>query len=151
MIHRQMGKQSVSNVPLKEYLRHYVFATQKNQIDLVEIAQLSYNLHKSSIIGLSPFELANKCQGSQQIPPQRLGFLRFFSCLPNLESVRERAQESSLLKPTLWSSKIVVRVIKCKILDVQDLQTLQVYFLPMKLIWGHPDLDMNVSSLVLLI
>ena len=43
---------------LEEYLRHYVTATQKNWVDLLDIAQLCYNLQRSSATGMSPFELA---------------------------------------------------------------------------------------------
>ena len=41
-----------------EYLRHYVTASQKNWLELLEPAQLSYNLQRSSSIGMSPFEVA---------------------------------------------------------------------------------------------
>ena len=43
---------------LEEYLRHYVTATQTNWLELLEPAQLSYNLHRSSATGMSPFEVA---------------------------------------------------------------------------------------------
>ena len=33
-------------------------ATQKNWVDLLDTAQLCYNLHRSSATGMSPFELA---------------------------------------------------------------------------------------------
>ena len=33
-------------------------ATQKNWVDLLDTAQFCYNLHRSSAIGMSPFELA---------------------------------------------------------------------------------------------
>ena len=33
-------------------------ATQKNWVDLLDIAQLCYNLHRSTVTGMSPFELA---------------------------------------------------------------------------------------------
>ncbi|RVW60334.1 Transposon Tf2-2 polyprotein [Vitis vinifera] len=46
------------NALLEEYLRHYVTATQKNWVDLMDTAQLYYNLQRSSTIGMSPFELA---------------------------------------------------------------------------------------------
>ena len=46
------------NALLEEYLRHYVTATQKNWVDLLDTAQLCYNLHRSSTTGMSPFELA---------------------------------------------------------------------------------------------
>ena len=43
------------------------------------------------------------------------------------ERERERAKVFTLLKPTLWSAKIMVQVIEWKILGVQDLQTIQTY------------------------
>ena len=38
---------------------------------------------------------------------------------------RQKANVSTLPKPTLWSAKIMVRVIRQKILDVRDFQTIQ--------------------------
>ena len=46
------------NAVLEDYLRHYVTASQKNWLDLLDSVQFAYNLHKSSSIGMSPFELA---------------------------------------------------------------------------------------------
>ena len=40
-------------------MRHYVTADQKNWPELLEIAQFSYNIQKSSATGYSPFELVN--------------------------------------------------------------------------------------------
>ena len=33
-------------------------ATQKNWVDLLDTTQLCYNLHRSSVTGMGPFELA---------------------------------------------------------------------------------------------
>ena len=52
------GQTERINALLEEYLRHYVIATQKNWVDLMDIAQLCYNLQRSSAIGMSSFELA---------------------------------------------------------------------------------------------
>ena len=52
------GQTERVNQVLEEYLCHYVTATQKNWLELLEPAQLSYNLHRSSATGLSPFEVA---------------------------------------------------------------------------------------------
>ncbi|RVW24456.1 Transposon Tf2-11 polyprotein [Vitis vinifera] len=52
------GQTKRINALLEEYLRHYVTAIQKNWVDLLDIAQLYYNLQKSSATGMSPFELA---------------------------------------------------------------------------------------------
>ncbi|CAA0814075.1 Unknown protein [Striga hermonthica] len=46
------------NQLLDEYLRHYVTASQDNWVELLDMAQFCYNLHKSSATGMSPFELA---------------------------------------------------------------------------------------------
>ena len=43
---------------LEEYLRRNATATQPNWLELLEPAQLSYNLHQSSTTGMSPFEVA---------------------------------------------------------------------------------------------
>ena len=54
------------NALLEEYLRHFVTATQKNWVELLDAAQFSYNLQKSTATGFSPFELAN---GQQPLTP----------------------------------------------------------------------------------
>ena len=46
------------NIVLEDYLRHYVIASQKNWLDLLDSAQFAYNLHKSSSTRTSPFKLA---------------------------------------------------------------------------------------------
>lgn len=46
------------NASLEEYLWHYVFTSHKNWVDLLDTAQLRYNLHRSLSAGRSPFELA---------------------------------------------------------------------------------------------
>lgn len=61
--HPQMdGKTERVNVLLEEYLRHYVSTTQQNQLELMDVSQLSYNLHQSSTIRKSPFEVAIRFQ-----------------------------------------------------------------------------------------
>ena len=52
------GQTERINALLEEYLRHYVTATQKNWVDLLDTAQLCFNLHRSSATGMNPFELA---------------------------------------------------------------------------------------------
>ena len=51
------GQTEMINALLEEYLRHYVTTTQKNWVDLLDTAQLCYNLQRSSATGMSPFEL----------------------------------------------------------------------------------------------
>ena len=46
------------NQMLEEYLHYYVTASQKNWLELLEPAQLSYNLQRISTTGMSPFEVA---------------------------------------------------------------------------------------------
>ncbi|CAA0826951.1 Unknown protein [Striga hermonthica] len=51
------GQTERMNQLLEEYLRHYVTASQDNWVELLDMAQFCYNLHKSSATGMSPFEL----------------------------------------------------------------------------------------------
>ncbi|KAK4397586.1 hypothetical protein Sango_1595200 [Sesamum angolense] len=50
-------------------MRHYVSASQQNWVDLLDAAQLSYNLHKSSTTDMSPSELA---YGRQPTTPHEI-------------------------------------------------------------------------------
>ena len=43
---------------LEEYLCHYVIDAQTNWLELLEPAQLFYNMHRSSATRMSPFEVA---------------------------------------------------------------------------------------------
>ena len=52
------GQTERINALVEEYLRHYVSASQKNWVSLLDSAQFCYNLHKSSSTGMSPAELA---------------------------------------------------------------------------------------------
>jgi len=52
------GQTERINAALEDYLRHYVTISQKNWMDLLDSTQFTYNLHKSSSIGMSPFESA---------------------------------------------------------------------------------------------
>jgi hypothetical protein len=63
------GQTKRVNALLEEYLRHYVSASQRNWLDLLDSAQLSYNLNRSSATGHSPFELA---MGYQPLTPQEV-------------------------------------------------------------------------------
>ncbi|KAG6533506.1 hypothetical protein ZIOFF_007381 [Zingiber officinale] len=51
------GQTERINHVLEEYLRHYVTASQKNWLGLLDSAQFCYNLHKSSATEKSPFEI----------------------------------------------------------------------------------------------
>ena len=67
------GQTERVNAMLEEYLRHYVTATQRNWLELLDAAQFSYNLHRSSATDASPAEL---CLGFQPVTPARLPLLR---------------------------------------------------------------------------
>ena len=69
------GKTERINALLEEYLRHYVIATQKNWVDFLYIAQLCYNLQRSSATRMSPFELAIGVQPrmSLEVAKQKAG------------------------------------------------------------------------------
>lgn len=63
------------NTLLEDYLRHYASISQKNWLELLDVAQFTYNLHKSSATTLSPFELAFGQQplSPHEIAAQRIG------------------------------------------------------------------------------
>ena len=63
------GQTERMNALLEEYLRHYVTASQKDWVDLLDVAQFCYNLHKSSATGMSPFELV---YGQQPLAPHEI-------------------------------------------------------------------------------
>lgn len=67
------GQTERINGLLEEYLRHYVTASQRNWVDLLDSAQFCYNLHRSSATGLSPFELA---MGQQPLTPHEVARTR---------------------------------------------------------------------------
>ena len=52
------GQTELVNQMFEEYLGHYVTVAQTNWLELLEPAQLSYNLHRSSAMEMSPFEVA---------------------------------------------------------------------------------------------
>ena len=51
------GQTERINHLLEEYLRHYVTASQRNLVILLDTAQFCYNLHKSSATEMSPLKL----------------------------------------------------------------------------------------------
>lgn len=63
------GQTERLNALLEEYLRHYVTASQRNWPDLLDVAQFSYNLHRTKSTGMSPFELVN---GQQPVTPHEV-------------------------------------------------------------------------------
>ncbi|KAL0413714.1 UNVERIFIED_CONTAM: Transposon Ty3-I Gag-Pol polyprotein [Sesamum radiatum] len=69
------GQTERVNASVEDYLRHYVTASQRNWVDLLDLAQFSYNLHKSSEAGMSPFELVYGQQPMMphEVPVQKSG------------------------------------------------------------------------------
>lgn len=69
------GQTERINTLLEEHLRHYVTATQQNWLELLDNAQLCYNLHKSSATEASPFELVlgAQPQNPMEISVQKSG------------------------------------------------------------------------------
>lgn len=51
------GQMERINHLLKEYLRPYVSASQQNWVALLDTTQFCYNLHKSFVTEISPFEI----------------------------------------------------------------------------------------------
>ncbi|KAL0388133.1 UNVERIFIED_CONTAM: Transposon Ty3-G Gag-Pol polyprotein [Sesamum radiatum] len=67
------GQTERVNALVEDYLRHYVSASQRNWVDLLDVAQFSYNLHKSSATGMSRFKLA---YGQQPTTPHEVSVQR---------------------------------------------------------------------------
>ncbi|KAL0320232.1 UNVERIFIED_CONTAM: Transposon Ty3-I Gag-Pol polyprotein [Sesamum radiatum] len=69
------GQTERVNALLEDYIRHYVAASQQNWMDLLDVAQFSYNLHKSSATGMSPFELVygQQPRTPHEVPVQKMG------------------------------------------------------------------------------
>ncbi|KAL0380935.1 UNVERIFIED_CONTAM: hypothetical protein Sangu_0157800 [Sesamum angustifolium] len=63
------GQMERVNALVEDYLRHNMSISQRNWVDLLDVAQFSYNLHKSSATGMSPFELA---YGQQPTTPHEI-------------------------------------------------------------------------------
>ncbi|KZV57841.1 hypothetical protein F511_03410 [Dorcoceras hygrometricum] len=73
------GQTERINQLLEEYLRHFVTASQKNWVSLLDVAQFSYNLHKASSTGMSPFELVH---GFQPTAPHVIALQRSGGACP---------------------------------------------------------------------
>jgi hypothetical protein len=63
------GQTERVNAFLEDSLRHYASTSQKNWIELSDVAQFAYNMHKSSAAGVSPLELVF---GQQPLAPQEI-------------------------------------------------------------------------------
>jgi hypothetical protein len=78
------------NALLEDYLRHYVSTSQKNWLDLLDVAQVAYNMHKSSATGMSPSELVF---GQQLVAPHEIAARRTRGkCLAAYRFARERQE-----------------------------------------------------------
>ncbi|KAL0301975.1 UNVERIFIED_CONTAM: hypothetical protein Sradi_6474300 [Sesamum radiatum] len=78
------------NALVEDYLRHYVSATQRNWVDLLDVAQFSYNLHKSLATGMSPFELA---YGRQPTTPYEVSVQKMSGKCPAAYRLARSKQE----------------------------------------------------------
>jgi hypothetical protein len=92
------GQTERMNQLLEEYLRHYVTASQRNWLELLDTAQFCYNLHRSSATGFSPFELA---LGYQPLTPSEVALQKKEGPCPaayrfarNKHEMLEEAQDS---------------------------------------------------------
>jgi hypothetical protein len=63
------GQTERVNALLEDYLRHYASTSQKNWLELLDVAQFAYNMHKSSATGMSPSELVF---GQQPLAPHEV-------------------------------------------------------------------------------
>lgn len=63
------GQTERVNALLELYLRHFVNASQRDWLKLLDVAQFSYNLQRNESTGRSPFELV---QGNQPLTPSAL-------------------------------------------------------------------------------
>ncbi|KAG6478500.1 hypothetical protein ZIOFF_061943 [Zingiber officinale] len=84
------GQTERINHVLEEYLRHYVTASQKNWLGLLDSAQFCYNLHKSSATEKSPFEIVMSEQPTtpMEIAKQKSGG----KCLAAYRYAREKQE-----------------------------------------------------------
>lgn len=93
------GQTERINALLEEYLRHYVSASQKNWLDLLDVAQFSYNLHRSSATGQNPFGLVYGYQplSLPEITRQRSGS----KCLAAQNFALERQEMMEMARDNL--------------------------------------------------
>ncbi|KAL0291559.1 UNVERIFIED_CONTAM: hypothetical protein Scaly_2632000 [Sesamum calycinum] len=119
------GQTERVNALVKDYLRHYMPASQRNWVDLLDVAQFSYNLHKSSATGMSPFELA---YGQQPTTPHGYQFrsqvenaLRPTGLLGLSRSCKMSIGDQVLLKltPQIWK-KISSKSVHCGLIPKYD-------------------------------
>ncbi|KAL0292422.1 UNVERIFIED_CONTAM: hypothetical protein Sradi_6989300 [Sesamum radiatum] len=75
------GQMERVNALVEDYLRHYVSSSQRNWVDLQNLAQFSYNFHKSSAMGMSPFEMV---YGQQPMIPMSVGYQVLLKLTPQI-------------------------------------------------------------------
>ena len=96
------GQTERVNALLEEYLRHYVTANQQNWVDLLDVAQFSFNLKQSSATGQSPFELAT---GQQPLTPHEVAKQKSQGrCPAAYRYVREKQERAEEAKDILAKS-----------------------------------------------
>ena len=89
------GQTERVNALLEEYLRHFVSANQKDWVDLLDVAQFSYNLQKSSTSGHSPFELVT---GQQPTTPDAIVMEYAGSCPAAFHLIQDWHQQREIAR-----------------------------------------------------
>lgn len=75
---------------LEEYMRHFVTASQRNWVDLLDTTQFCYNLHKSSATEMSPFDIV---LGRQPMTPLDVAKMKSqWQCPVVYNIVRDRSK-----------------------------------------------------------
>jgi hypothetical protein len=93
------GQTERVNALLEDYLRHYVSTSQKNWLDLLDVAQFAYNMHKSSATGMSPSEMVF---GQQPIAPHEIAAQKTGGkCPAAYRFIRERQELMQQAKDSL--------------------------------------------------
>jgi hypothetical protein len=93
------GQTERVNALLEDYLRHYASTSQKNWLELLDVAQFAYNVHKSSATGMSPSELVF---GQQPLAPHEVAAQRTGGkCLAAYQFARERQELLEQAKDSL--------------------------------------------------
>ncbi|KAG6478499.1 hypothetical protein ZIOFF_061942 [Zingiber officinale] len=100
------GQTERINHVLEEYLRHYVTASQKNWLGLLDSAQFCYNLHKSSATEKSPFEIVMSEQPTtpMEIAKQKSGgkCLAAYRYAREKQELLEEAQDRDPEPQNIW-------------------------------------------------
>ncbi|KAG6474774.1 hypothetical protein ZIOFF_068713 [Zingiber officinale] len=101
------GQTERINYVLEEYLWHYVTASQKNWLGLLDSAQFCYNLHKSSATKMSPFEIV---LGEQPTTPMEIAKQKYGGKCP--AAYRYAREKQELLEEAQGSLRKAARRMK---------------------------------------